>query len=79
MIVAEILAIKAENPKHNATYSTGGYLTVQQAANHIGMCRDFVRTRIAQGVGPKHIVKGKKIVLIALADLEEWDSQPVIP
>ena len=53
-------------------------LLPKQAAAIIGMSLGWLYQKIREGNGPKYRKRGR-LILIRRADLEEWDSQEVIP
>lgn len=59
MLAAEKEAIRLENPKYNTSQAYYGYMTIPEAARHVGMSVGWVREKIREGIGPKVLVKGK--------------------
>lgn len=53
-------------------------LLPKQAAALIGMSLGWFYEKLREGNGPKFRRRGR-LILIKKSDLEEWDSQPVIP
>lgn len=53
------------------------YLRTSDAAKHISVGKSTLERWRVQGTGPKFRVLGRKIVVYAISDLDEWASQQV--
>lgn len=57
---------------------TQGYLRTPEAAKYLGVGQSTLERKRIDGTGPKFRQLGAKIIVYALADLDEWASQSVL-
>ncbi len=57
---------------------TQGYLRTPEAAKYLGIGQSTLERKRVDGTGPKFRQLGTKIIVYALADLDEWASQSVM-
>ncbi|RYD92600.1 MAG: DNA-binding protein [Sphingobacteriales bacterium] len=57
---------------------TQGYLRTADAANYLGVGQSTLERKRIDGTGPKFRQLGAKIIVYALADLDEWASQSIM-
>lgn len=56
---------------------TQGYYRTPEAAKYLGIGQSTLERKRIDGTGPKFRQLGAKIIVYALADLDEWASQNV--
>lgn len=57
---------------------TQGYLRTPEAAKYLGIGQSTLERKRIDGTGPKFRQLGAKIIVYALADLDEWASETVL-
>ncbi|MBP8232996.1 MAG: helix-turn-helix domain-containing protein [Rhizorhabdus sp.] len=57
---------------------TQGYVRTADAAKYLGIGQSTLERKRIDGTGPKFRQLGAKIIVYALADLDEWASQSVM-
>lgn len=60
------------------TLPNRNFLSVKEAADYLGVCRNWMYERIKKNSGPPTIMIGKKI-RIPIQTFKEWSSQDRIP